>query len=268
MKIVNASVEEIKQGQDILDMYTFIDKCAGVTVNRQTTHKDNTDFVRSLIERGHMPPLEFGTVYLVVSREDLTSLTINYTKNPYSKVRKVKSEKGLYYYITTNYRVLVENGAQRDLRFWSQKTKHHYERRTVRLRLSRGIADEFARHRTISPLMKSTRYCDELKGGLRFVKPYWFENAKWIVKQLYKLYLKVCSWLYSFLRKKGLKPQEAREILPLCLETEMLMCGFINTPDNIAWDRFFKLRCNSAAHPNAKILADIIRILFNETEES
>ena len=48
----------------------------------------------------------------------------------------------------------------------------------------------------------------------------------------------------------GLKAQEARELLPLCTKTELIMTAF--TSD---WEHFFKLRCHSTAHPQARELA-------------
>ena len=47
-----------------------------------------------------------------------------------------------------------------------------------------------------------------------------------------------------------LLPQQARQILPNCLKTELIMTGTIEQ-----WKRFFKLRCAPSAHPDARHLA-------------
>ena len=55
---------------------------------------------------------------------------------------------------------------------------------------------------------------------------------------------------YITLTKNGWKAEEARNILPLSLKTELYMCGFAED-----WKKFFELRCASNAHPQAKELA-------------
>lgn len=47
-----------------------------------------------------------------------------------------------------------------------------------------------------------------------------------------------------------LLPQQARQILPNCLKTELIMTGTIDQ-----WKEFFKLRCAPSAHPDARYLA-------------
>lgn len=47
-----------------------------------------------------------------------------------------------------------------------------------------------------------------------------------------------------------LLPQQARQILPNCLKTELIMTGTIEQ-----WKGFFKLRCAPSAHPDARHLA-------------
>lgn len=45
-------------------------------------------------------------------------------------------------------------------------------------------------------------------------------------------------------------PQQARSVLPNSLKTELVMTGTLEQ-----WKRFFKLRCDAAAHPQARELA-------------
>ena len=63
---------------------------------------------------------------------------------------------------------------------------------------------------------------------------------------------------YRLLINKGLKPQEARGVLPNATKTELVMTGFESD-----WESFFKLRCSGAAHPGARKLADKLRSLMN-----
>lgn len=52
-------------------------------------------------------------------------------------------------------------------------------------------------------------------------------------------------------------PQQARQILPNALKTELIMTGTINQ-----WQDFFKLRCAPNAHPDARYLALQLRDQF------
>ena len=59
---------------------------------------------------------------------------------------------------------------------------------------------------------------------------------------------------YLTLLKNGLKPEQARDVLPLALKTELVMTGFTHD-----WYAFFKLRCDNHAHPDIRQLAIELR---------
>ena len=59
-----------------------------------------------------------------------------------------------------------------------------------------------------------------------------------------------CELAYMNLIRLGWKPQQARRILPLDLQTELNHCAFISD-----WKHFFKLRDDKAAHPDMQLLA-------------
>lgn len=64
---------------------------------------------------------------------------------------------------------------------------------------------------------------------------------------------------YSALIESGWKPEEARDILPLCLKTEL------NVKYNLReWRHFFELRCSNAAHPEIRMLAKEVLKKFHE----
>ena len=54
-------------------------------------------------------------------------------------------------------------------------------------------------------------------------------------------------------------PQEARQVLPNALKTEINMCGYLAD-----WKYFFKLRTAPNAHPDIIVLAKQLEQLFNE----
>ena len=55
---------------------------------------------------------------------------------------------------------------------------------------------------------------------------------------------------YLLMLNRGWTPQQARAVLPNALKTELVMTGFVND-----WKNFFRLRCDSSAHPQARELA-------------
>ena len=57
----------------------------------------------------------------------------------------------------------------------------------------------------------------------------------------------------------GWKPQQARQILPNALKTEVVMTGFVSD-----WEHFFELRCAANAHPDMQVLA---KDLYRQFEE-
>lgn len=66
--------------------------------------------------------------------------------------------------------------------------------------------------------------------------------------------LQVSEQLYLELINQGWKPQQARQVLPNALKTELVMTGFVSD-----WNHFFDLRARGttgAPHPDAKALAE------------
>ena len=122
---------------------------------------------------------------------------------------------------------------------------------------------EFVRHRKFSFLQESTRYCryssNKFNGELTFIEPCWLTpDMKSNLTYLnYVDTLQKIEDTYITLTKNGWKPEQARNILPLCLKTELYMCGFAED-----WEQFFKLRTASNAHPQAKELAIPLREEF------
>lgn len=152
-------------------------------------------------------------------------------------------------------------------------TKKHlsiieHEKVTVKITTSRAIANEIVRHRIGSYTQSSTRYCNYSKSkfedGILCVIPSWFNNFEksnnkqdafnslmWIdgLKNAEKLYLELIA--------HGLKAQEARGILPLDLQTEIIV-----TYNLRSWLHFFDMRCSKEAHPDMQILAKLALKLF------
>lgn len=222
------------------------------------------DFVGMLMKSGHGAMLEHGTVYMQIDTfldipEDkkLDKRVHQYDSNRFTKVNSMYIGQGCWrYYITTNLRVLVENDWLDDLKYVCEPTEYHAKRVMVRFICDRGVSHEIVRHRVMSFAQESTRYCNYSKNKfgqeLTFIEPSWeFPSSDIInIKERFEAILGEAEANYMELITLGFKPQEARAVLPNALKTEIVVTAFIED-----WKHFFKLRCDSAAHPDIRKLA-------------
>lgn len=263
MKLIKPSFEIIEQSSGIEGIYKMIE-IAGRTAYKsedKITEGSAKKFVDRMISVNHGSPLEHGTVYLKIPNSSIAHSYIvsKYNYNPYSKVQMDNDER---YCITTNMRVLREHGWMDDLKYLCEPTEYHEKRVCVRFILSRSIAQEFTRHRVFSFLMESQRYCnyskDKFNNEVTFILPPWISTKYFNIDQE-RFTISDVEWSASLvaseksyfeLLKQGWKPQEAREVLPNATKTELIMTGFVSD-----WKHFFLLRCDNAAHPQARELA-------------
>ena len=284
MKLVKPEFQIIEPtGYTIDDIYKSIELAGRVSHKSEDkiTETSAKDFVGRMLNMKHLATCEFGTVYLnlpngLISQALYGNLVDKYSENAYSISVPYVEKTGLMSIgraaITTNYRVLVENNWLDDLQYLCEPTEYHHKRYTVKFILDRAIANEIVRHRKFSFLQESTRYCNYSKGKfngeLTFIQPIWtyhqedgdygtLDNPKrknvgnkdGVFFDFIKS-LQYAEHYYLTLVKQGWKAEEARNVLPLSLKTELYMCGFAED-----WKKFFELRCASNAHPQAKELA-------------
>lgn len=259
------------------DIYKDIERVGRICYKSEDKITDTSaiPFVNMLIGRQHTAMLEHGTVYLYFG-PDSAANGYKYRDNPYSKYVEIREREQpipvLHKCITTNYRVLVENGWLNDLQYQCEPTEYHEKRISVKFTCDRGVSHEFVRHRVFSFAQESTRYCnyskDQFGNELTFIYPCWvskFLEADYTNKSIpgwqegIDIACSETNWLYAMLYaekayfaslENELQPQQARAVLPNSLKTELVMTGTIEQ-----WRGFFKLRCDSAAHPQARELA-------------
>jgi len=185
-------------------------------------------FVDMIIERGHTAMLEHGTVYLYIEEPN----GLKYSDNKYSVCNYNGNEHK--YYITTNYRVLLENNWLDDLEYICLPTKHHEKRVSVRWICDRGVSHELVRHRVFSFAQESTRYCnyskDKFNNEITFIQPTWLDNTDTDKdSRIFNYHLRECENRYfNLLNECNWQPQQARAVLPNALKTEVVMTGFLD----------------------------------------
>ena len=287
MKLIKPSFEILDQQCGLEGIYKQIE-IAGRTCYKsedKITDDSAKEFVDRMIKSGHGAMLEHGTVYLAIPISEwgcTDDYRDSYISNPYSNVNDSlvdwENNEGTVY-ITTNFRVLVENGWLDDLQYICEPTEYHEKRITVKFITDQGILREFTRHRVFSFAVESTRYCNYSKNRfsheITFIQPNWISDKDienyhmdfgYFTDQdtnhitavnRFMSALKNAEYFYMELIKLGWKPQQARNILPLATKCDMVMTGFVSD-----WKHFFELRDATSAHPQAQELAHSLHEAF------
>lgn len=279
MKLIKSNYEILEQKPGLEGIYEMIET-AGRTCYRSQRPEGQTakDFVDRMIKSGHGAMLEHGTAYLKIPvdwklyeepclpyRDEIDE----YLHNKYSKC----TTDGDYIYLSTNYRVIIENKWEGLLEYLCEPTEFHEKRVTVRFTTSNGIMREFTRHRSHSFAVESTRYCNYSKerfnNELTFIIPSWIEMEEGRIttdsfgcpnivnEETYDFLSGLGASERSYFRliNRGWKPQQAREVLPLATKCNMVMTGFASD-----WEHLFRLRSRIAAtgkpHPDMQALID------------
>lgn len=272
MKLINQSYEICKtHGYTLQDVYKDIERAARVSYKSEDkiTEDSAEKMVQRLISMEHYSPLEFGTIYLKAKLIPCWDILRKKNKNlskPWVYVEQVDEKEedgsiGRYWYITTNYRFIIENGLEDLLQYMCEPTEHHQNRTTVKFITNRAVTHELVRHRSMSFMQESQRFIAYDKGKfgseITFIKQAWEQSED--EKTLMEYTLSQIEDTYMKLRKLGLKPQQARTVLPNATKTELYMCGFDKD-----WEHFFNLRDKTHVDPQMYNLAHPLHEEFNK----
>ena len=287
MKLIKQNFEILEQKDfSLVGIKKFIERCGRVCYKSEDKITDDSyeKFVNMLEKRDHARPLEFGTVHLQMYISDFHKLRDTLCINNMWNDQWIKYHyAGNLTYVTTNYRyylaiIKVFPSAEKD--FVPQDDELYPKRYTVHFITSRGIMDEFRTHVGLSHLAESTRYCnyskDKFDNQITFIQPSWIILDKEIapINELcllsgqydrenpnlrYLASLVDANYAYVLLLNKGWTPQQAREVLPLSVKSELISCGFED-----AWSNFFYRRCAKDAHPMAREIAIPLQEKFKE----
>lgn len=289
--------QQYTEGTLLNDMYKHIEKCGRTCYKSEDKITDTSawPFVKRMIASEHNAMLEHGTIYLYfcfsspavsINYMHFFDMEQRYKRNKHSRVNK-KVVDGFYthVYVTTNLRVIVENGWQDDLKFICTPCENHFKRYTVQFTCDRGVSHEFVRHRVFSFAQESTRYCnyskDKFENSVSYVYLPWCDTDNavepehnvmeydtilpynthwWNAIDWWLWSISAAETAYFKLLEYGWTAQQARTVLPTGLKTELVMTGFKDD-----WDHFFNLRAlgtTGAPHPQAKELAEPLMAEF------
>lgn len=159
MNLIKSSYEIWDQPSGFEGMLEHIERAGRVCYKSEGNIKYNEcgnsltaePFVQKMIKSGHGAMLEHGTVYLKLIGVflDPTDCDVrygnyvisHYIDNKYSKVVIKHDERWKSdVYITTNYRVIIQNGWLSDLKWLCEPTEYHAKRITVHFVCDRGVS--------------------------------------------------------------------------------------------------------------------------------
>lgn len=250
MRLVKASYE-IKE--PTINYLTDIEEIARTCYKSEDKLGSNPNWVKDvLISKRHLAMVEHGTIYLTLRDcGECNEIVWFYQGNKFSVVNLINGDA----FITTNYRVILDNNREEDLKYQTSFIENGHERRiSVHFVIDRGVSHEFVRNRGEegnSFAQESTRYCCYALG--KFGMSCTFIDAPFIKEgdhDEYEKDLKVIEDIYFKWVNKGYKAQEARGFLCNFLKTELWITGTMHD-----WGHFLFLRADKAAHPQAQEVA-------------
>ena len=137
----------------------------------------------------------------------------------------------------------------------TENERMHHQYQTLLFTCDRGVSHELVRHRPSSFCQESTRYCNYSKDGfgneITVIEPLFFTRGT----DTYRMWECSCEnseIAYFGLLNAGRSPQEARSVLPNSLKTELMMTATLGE-----WRHIINLRCDVAAHPQAREVSKI-----------
>lgn len=270
MKLIKPSVEILTQGPGLQGIYDMIELCGKTSYKSPVKGGEEAKkFVEARINEGHYAVLEFGTVYMCVPVDvwQQDAHEWEYMFPDYLPWVSVDCD-GRFFIITTNFRHIIERVGVDTMKrnLCDYPINGHAKRYCARFITDRGVTHELVRHRVFSFCQESTRYCNYSKGKfggeIVCIEPTWYEEASPTTQNYFSAALQCIEDGYLTLIENGHTPQQARQILPNALKTEICMCGFED-----AWKHFFRLRTSFLAetgkpHPDMSYLADTLYTEF------
>lgn len=116
----------------------------------------------------------------------------------------------------------------------------------------RAVTHEIVRHRPLSVLQESQRYC-RYEGEVAFIRQEGIEMPP------LRSYLEQSEQAYHRLLAQGFRPEQARVILPNATATKIIVYADLNE-----WKHIFDLRCSPAAYPQMRALMKPLRKAMNK----
>ena len=116
---------------------------------------------------------------------------------------------------------------------------------------SRDVMAELTRHRLASFCIESQRYVC-MNGEIAFILPRFYHESD-EASEFWEFCMSDAERSYHFLLEKGLKPEDARKILPNSTATHIVMKANIRE-----WRHLFSLRLGKGVYPEMRELMELL----------
>ena len=227
-------------------------------------------------ESGHRSMFRHGTMYFFMPNEKgfPNYIWAYLNASPYIDY----ATKNHKVWISTNMQFLLENKNLMDVlspygvseeEFIENAQKYECEDAFTILRMTLVVTTQISTSRELnrtspnSIAEQSTRYCNlDKKCGVQIASPHWYAGGTRWQRFVYNAACRVSEWAYNRLLKSGMKPQDARGVLPLDTYTVVAYTYSI-----AEWKNIIDLRYHGKTgkpHPNAKIIGEKIRNIIIE----
>ena len=290
MKIVEPSIEKINFDIPGKKM----EYCGRICYKSDSKINDDSyvKFIGGIVNRGHLSILEHERVCF---EEDLSyNYEDSFENKKYFTVSVANGKK----YISANVRAWYENtnkddffypelkrvypfiftdeptyktlGGVRIASAIPEQIRKYHDSKTFKIVCSRACSHQIVRHRCFVYSQESQRYvnytADKFGNDISFIMPVFDENKsfdeakKEIALGELKSMFEASELNYFFLVKKvGLRPEDARCVLPNATATTIMMTGTTNE-----WEHFFEMRCDPHAQYEVRFLANKIKEEIND----
>ena len=250
-----------------LDLYERVEYSGRVSRLSEAVKKEGSAkrFVEGLLRRGHYSPLEFARVAIINGRGERI----------YAHVREIRDK-------AREGRVFWQNIAKLmartypaffidmiDMDWWSLPPvddgivwwvgdRNWYP---VHFVTNRAISHQLVRYRNrICWMQESQRFCRYGSGrfgsGLVVIDPAPYFKTGTQARVLWRKTVNTAEKTYLELLKSGVPPQEAREVLPNCVKTELI--GYAHIDE---WRHIFSQRLTQEADPK---IIDLLLPLYQQ----
>lgn len=264
MRIIEPSVEIYNEP----DHFKKIETIARVCTGTQDKVGSKPDFVENLWKNRHETPFEHVRVKVEklpipfcdlppeerlmksIFGEDMSGDTYGQSYRRIKEREKVlnpKTGRKVYREFTAvNGRdYLAFGGKLEDLKELPEADDYM----TVKFTVDIGVARELIRHRQMSFMERSTRYCN-MSDCIDFIKPVPFAWDEFgVLSDAWYMECVSAEAAYRLMIRKGARPQEARTVLPLSTATVLYVTGMYKQ-----WEDVLKLRLAPGAHPQMRYI--------------
>jgi thymidylate synthase ThyX len=235
MRIIEPSVEIYTE----YDHFRKIETIARVCTGTQDKVGSKPGFVENLWKNRHETPFEHVRV---AADWDILSLWVK----SYGIWDRLGTTGDLEKRLTVNVRdYLTLEGKLEDLKELPEADDYM----TVKFTVDIGVARELIRHRQMSFMERSTRYCN-MSDCIDFIKPVPFAWDEFgVLSDAWYMECVSAEAAYRLMIRKGARPQEARAVLPLSTATVLYVTGMYKQ-----WEDMLKLRLAPGAHPQMRYI--------------